>query len=196
MGFISYTWFKTCSEDKFIYFVQALVWCSSLEGTSDPDVLFLLQPWKSLHLSSTDDKRCAPRLQSERYMYTKSETSGTWAGIVDSTIHYSVDSKQLSSDFRSRCGCSTLLINQSVGSHSQHAEAGEYTHGMKNLLTLLNIGGRDKTSVLFFRVLSNFSPIYLLSCSLWFIYYIPSNCKKWTVSSAAQAYVSLGRSNL
>jgi len=56
---------------------------------------------------------------------------------------------------------------------------------MKNLLTLLNIGGRDKTTVLFFRVLSNFSPIYFLSCSLWFIYYMPSSCRRWTVSSTA-----------
>lgn len=93
VGFISYMWFKTCSEDKYIYFVQAFVWCLSLEGTSDSYVLFLLQPWKSLPLSFTDDKRFALILRSERYMYRKSETSGTWAGIVDSTIHYSVDSK-------------------------------------------------------------------------------------------------------
>lgn len=190
MGSISYSGFKTCYEDKFIYFVQAFVWCSSLGDTSDSDVLSLLQHCKSLHLPSTDDKRCALRLQLESYRYTKSQTSGTWAGIVDTTIHYSVDSKQLSSDFRSRCGCSTLLINQSVGSYGQHAEAGEYTHDMKNLLTLLNISGRDKTTVLFFRLLSNFSPIYFLSCSLWFIYYMPSNCKKWAVFHCTSLCIS------
>lgn len=46
-----------------------------------------------------------------------------------------------------------LLINQCVGSHSQHVEAGEYMHDMKNLLTLLNISGRDKTTALFFSLI-------------------------------------------
>lgn len=59
--FISYLWLKTCSEDRFIYFAQAVVWCSSSEDTSDSAVLFLLQPGKSQHLSCTDDKRCAGR---------------------------------------------------------------------------------------------------------------------------------------
>lgn len=57
--FISYVWLKTRSEDKFIYFTQAVVWCSSSEDTSDSAILFLLQPGKSQHLSCTDDKRCA-----------------------------------------------------------------------------------------------------------------------------------------
>lgn len=55
---------------------------------------------------------------------------------------------------------------QSVGSRSQHAEVGENTQDMKKILTLLNINGRDKTTGQFFRVLSGFSPIYFLSCSL------------------------------
>lgn len=103
--FISYLWFKTCSEDKLIYFAQAVVWSSSSEDTSNSAVLFLLQPGKKVSICLV---KMTKDVQGERHRYTKSETSGTRAVREDSTTHYSVDSKQLPSDFRSRHGCSSL----------------------------------------------------------------------------------------